>query len=126
MKNWRSVVGALCIVVALMLGAFAGFAYARPGVVGASPNAGTRGEDRRLVSAFDEQQKALEAGSTTGLAVKDNSGPQSLVDTQPLEITAPGGATAKRVSPEEQRDAQRQQQEYKIKSDHGTITLRHE
>src|SRR5213594_4720605 len=70
MKNWRTMVGALCIIAAMVLGAFAGLAYARDaGIVGASPAAGTRGEDRHLVSALDPSQTALGNKEAEGLAV---------------------------------------------------------
>ncbi|TLZ50512.1 MAG: ThuA domain-containing protein [Methanobacteriota archaeon] len=58
----------MCIVIAMVLGAFAGLTYAQSGSVGASSAAGTRGEDRHLVSAYDVAQKALPNKAAESLA----------------------------------------------------------
>ena len=98
MRNWRTIVGALCIVLAMVLGAFAGFVYARPGAVGASPDVGARGEDRRLVSARELTQTELSVIDEPGMAV-------SLAGGEPVEIVSPDGASARTLTPTEQRDA---------------------
>jgi len=102
MRNWRTMVGALCIVLAMVLGAFAGLVYGRPGGVGVSPDVGTRGEDRRLLSASDEALQLL-----------DPSVAEQASQTAPLTAaaesvtirSADGTLTARLLTQEEQRSA---------------------
>src|SRR3970040_1224902 len=96
MTEWRRIAGALCIVIAMVLGAFAGLVYARPGAVGVSPDAGTRGEDRRLLSASDEMQKLLDPDQGV-VAESSLTGPTSITEQTP-EIVSPAGAIARPVS----------------------------
>ncbi len=123
MRNWRTLVGALCLVVAMMLGAFAGLVYGGPGGVGVSPSAGTRGEDRRLASAFDEAQKAL--SPTEAQQVDQSATPkvESLLESDAIELISPDGATAKPVSQDEMRDAMMQGAQHVFESQDGTITV---
>ena len=116
--------GALCIVLAMVLGAFAGFVYARDaGLVGASPTAGTRGEDLRVVSAQDELIGAQTLADAEAGAL--GSGPVSLAGDAPIDIVTPDGnlATATPVSQEELKGAWETQT---YESDTGTITIRSE
>ncbi len=106
MRNWRTLAGALCIVVAMVLGAFAGVVYAREaGIVGASPSAGTRGEDRRLMSAFDESMKLMSSEEADQIAA---AAPQTALalDSGAIEtVSADGALTAKAVTPEDMKEA---------------------
>jgi len=56
MTNWGKVVGALCIVLSMVLGAAAGFVYAKPGDVGVSLSAGTRAEKPKMMYLDDDGQ----------------------------------------------------------------------
>ena len=107
MKNWRTLVGALCIVAVMVLGAFAGIALyvAPPSGVSVSPDVGTRGEDRRVVSAFDESQKAMNAQQAAAASLHLPSGPASIVDADRTTSTLPGGLSLKPVSEKELKDA---------------------
>src|SRR3972149_4398844 len=51
MKNWRGTVGAVCIVLAMLLTALAGFVYARPSVGAVSRGGETRGGEPLMVEA---------------------------------------------------------------------------
>src|SRR3990170_9023118 len=98
MANLRTMVGALCIVLAMVLGGFAGFVYARDaGVVGVSPTAGTRDalEQSGAVKLVpDEAATSGDAGETT-LAEVDSV------------RSSDGQEVAKMVTPEEQLEAVR-------------------
>ena len=121
MRDWRRVLGALCIVLAMVLGAFAGFAYARDaGIVSASPEAGARGEDRRLVSAFDEQQVAYDPEEAQ-LLVDDASRTTAFAAGAANEVRSPDGVTALRVTNEERKAAV---QNAVIETQDGTVTVR--
>src|SRR3989304_2978752 len=75
MKNWRKMVGALCIVLAMVLGAFAGFAYAlNAGIVGASPGAGTRdaGGASGPIAFSEETPETPASSGDTSLASSDS------------------------------------------------------
>src|SRR2546427_2872492 len=106
MKNWRTMVGALCIIAAMVLGAFAGLAYARDvGRVGASSAAGTRGEDRHLVSAFDANKVGLSNNEAEKLAAgHDNPAKATLSETTSPEVVASDGrAPVKAVTSEDEK-----------------------
>ena len=104
MRNWRTIVGALCIVLAMVLGAFAGLVYGRPGGVGASSETGTRGEDRRLVSASDELMNGLSLEEANALVAGDSAAtPAAIAGTGQRELVVPGGTAARALSQEEQR-----------------------
>ena len=121
MTEWRRIAGALCIVVAMVLGAFAGFVYARPGAVGVSPDAGTRGEDRRLLSASDEMQKLLDPDQGV-VAESSLTGPTSITEQTP-EIVSPDGAIARPVSLDEEREAVRLSTSH-FEGKDGTVTIK--
>ena len=125
MRNWRTMVGALCIVLAMMLGAFAGFVYARDaGVVGASPEVGTRGEDRRLASAFDEAQKALTVEEAEDLAAGDSGGLASITGSEPIETATPeGNLVARAATLDELKYALQQGQSVHLQTNDGMITV---
>src|SRR5881628_2623261 len=107
MKNWRTVAGALCIVAAMVFGAFAGIRYAASSGVSVSPDQGTRGEDRHLVSAFDENQKVMTAPEAEAFASNVPSGHMSLRDSDPAMVTSSSGLSVKPVSAEELKAALR-------------------
>src|SRR2546428_695582 len=124
MKNWRTMVGALCIIAAMVLGAFAGLAYARDaGIVGASPAAGTRGEDRHLVSALDPSQTALGNKEAEGLAAAhDHPATTTLSSTTSPAVTGSDGREAvKQVSPEDAK--QMRVSPHTVQTQDGTITV---
>jgi len=123
MKNWRTVVGALCIVLAMLLGAFAGFAYARPGVVGASPNAGTRAEDRRLTSVFDESQKLLDESAAGEVALSESNEPVSILGSESAKVVSADGLTVDPVSQADLRQNMYEAGHVTFESDDGTITV---
>jgi len=124
MKNWRTMVGALCIVMAMVLGAFAGFVYARPGAVGASPETGMRAEDRRVIALSD-----LEAGPMSleeaQQAEADAQAVRPAASLEPIELTTPDGnvVTARPVTEEEANPAARLLKEQVFESKEGTITV---
>ena len=68
MNNFRRALGALCIVVAMVLGAFGGLSFAQSRLVSDSSATGTRGDDRHLVSAYDLAQNSLPSKEAEGLA----------------------------------------------------------
>ncbi len=123
MRDWRSVAGALCIVLAMVLGVFAGLVYAKPGLVGASPDVGTRAEDRRLMSAFDETQTAIAPDDALALSDASDPGPTSILGAQPSVVTSPDGVTAQRLTPEEQKDAFAQSVAHRQVTKDGTVTV---
>src|SRR3990172_4477333 len=96
MRNWRTMVGALCIVMAMLLGAFAGITYARDaGVVSASSDSGTRGEDRQLVSAADQGQTPLSEEQAKAVAAADDTPTTDAFATPgSAEVTSTAGAVA--------------------------------
>src|SRR3989337_2801215 len=101
MRNWRTVVGALCIVLAMVLGAFAGLVYGRPGGVGVSPDVGTRGEDRR-VSALNALVQPLDPS----VAAETSQGSSQTAAAESVTIqSADGTLTARLLTQEEQRSA---------------------
>src|SRR5256712_1935202 len=122
MKNWRTVVGALCIMAAMVLGAFAGLSYAKSGGVSVSPDLGTRGEDRRLVSAFDEHQKVMTAPEAEA-AASHTSG-LSLLDSQASMTSSSGTVTVKPVSAEELKAALLQGATVTYHGEHGDVSMR--
>src|SRR5436309_15548705 len=107
MKNWRTMGVALCIVAVMVLGAFAGIALyvAPPSDVSVSPNVGTRGDDRRVVSAFDETQNAMNAQQAAAASLHLPSGPASIVDADRTTSTLLGGRSLKPVSEKELEEA---------------------
>ena len=121
MRNRRTMVGALCIVMAMVLGAFAGIVYARPGGVGVSPDVGTRGEDRRLASAFDEMQRALSTEEAEQMA-NSEVGTASILESAPIEMTTSDGVTARPITLEESRWVA-EHSTHVIEDDDGTITV---
>src|SRR3990172_5794192 len=123
MKNWRTVVGALCIVLAMLLGAFAGFAYARPGVVGASPNAGTRAEDRRLTSVFDESQKLLDESAAGEVALSESNEPVSILGSESAKVVSADGLTVDPVSQADLRQNMYEAGHVTFESDDATVTV---
>src|SRR2546427_4617447 len=110
MKNWQTMVGALCIVAVMVLGAFVGIAlYVAPSRdVSVSPDLGTRGEDRKVVSAFDEGQKAMNAAQAQAASLHLPSGPASVIDADRTTSSLPGGLSMKPVSVQEFKQALRQ------------------
>ncbi len=122
MKNWRTVVGALCIMAAMVLGAFAGLSYAKSGGVSVSPDLGTRGEDRRLVSAFDEHQKVMTAPEAE--AVASHTSGLSLLDSQASMTSSSGTVTVKPVSAEELKAALLQGATVTYHGEHGDVSMR--
>ncbi len=121
MRNWRTMVGALCVVLAMLLGAFAGFTYARDaGVVSASSDSGTRGEDRRLVSAEDQAQTPLSDGQAKAIvAGNDKPATAASATLGNAEVTSADGAVAKAVTPEDQKAAM---QKHAPLTDHTVVT----
>src|SRR3989304_300198 len=94
MKNWRKMVGALCIVLAMVLGAFAGFAYARnAGIVGASPGAGTRdaGGASGPIAFSEETPETPASSGDTSLASSD-----SVVASDGQDVARKGSAAERR------------------------------
>src|SRR5436190_8290115 len=109
-KNWRTVALALCITMVMVLGAFAGLAtvIAPSGAsVGVSPNIGTRGEDRRLMSAFDESHTAMSTGDAETFAANPHAyaGPAAAVAADPGAQATTLGPALKPVSQEELKRA---------------------
>src|SRR3990170_8334798 len=123
MRNWRTIVGALCIVLAMVLGAFAGFVYARPGGVGASSETGTRAEDRRVIALSD-----LEAGPMTleeaQTAEADANAVRPAANLEPIEMVTPDGnvVTATPLT-EEANPVPQLQKEQVFESEDGRITV---
>ena len=120
MKNWRTLVGALCIVFAMVLGAFAGVTYARDsGGVSASSSAGTRGDDTRLVSAQDVMQTPLTPGEAQKVA-SDSPESQVLASADGAQVTSPdGSAVAKHVTAQDEKAAM---EKHAPITDHTVVT----
>src|SRR3990170_814297 len=120
MKNWRTLVGALCIVFAMVLGAFAGVTYARDsGGVSASSSAGTRGDDTRLVSAQDMLQTPLTPGEAQKVA-SDSPESQVLASADGAQVTSPdGSAVAKHVTAQDEKAAM---EKHAPITDHTVVT----
>src|SRR5437867_1425900 len=121
MKNWRTVAGALCIVAAMVFGAFAGIRYAASSGVSVSPDQGTRGEDRHLVSAFDENQKVMTAPEAEALA--SHSSGLSLLESQPATVSS-SGITVKPVTQEQLKEALQAGGTVTYHGEHGDISMR--
>ena len=73
MKYWRTLAGALFIVVVMVLGALGGLVYTGPGTDNAPLDEGTRSSEPRLVEAgtgrswsLSEVEKMLEQGTQPG------------------------------------------------------------
>src|SRR3972149_4037119 len=112
MREWRKAIGALCIVFAMVLGAFAGFAYARnAGIVGASPGAGTRdaGGASGPIAFSEETPETPSSSGDTSLAKSDSV------------VASDGQDVARKVSAAELRQAVRDGL-YNVQTDDGMIT----
>jgi len=94
MKNWRTLVGALCIWRSWCSGVRGIASITRPGDVSVSPDLGRR-RDRRVMSAFDEGQKAMNAAQAQAAALHLPAGPASIVDGTRTASSLPGGMTLK-------------------------------
>src|SRR5712691_2875145 len=123
MTNWRTVVGALCIVAVMVLGAFAGIRYAASSGVSVPSDSGTRGEDRHLVSAFDENQKVMTAPEAEAFASHIPSSGLSLLEAQPTTVTS-SGVSVKPVSAEQLKTALREGATVTYHDAHGTVSMR--
>jgi len=126
--NWRTSVAALCIVMVMVLGAFAGLAIAiaPPGGVSVSPDVGTRGEDQRLMSASDESHKAMTAGEAETFAANPHaqSGPATFVDSDPGVQATTGGPVLKPVSQRDLKDALVQGATVTYNGEEGKVEMR--
>ena len=123
MKNWRTAVGALCIIVAMMLGAFAGITYARDaGVVSASQDTGTRGEDRTVVSALDPSHPLSDTDVQT--LASHRATPGSFANVASKDIVTPDGTVeGKRVTAEDMKTMMRDITKHTVTTKDGSITV---
>jgi len=121
MRPWRTMVGALCIVLAMVLGVFAGFVYARDaGIVGVSPTVGARGEDQRLVSALNPDE-ALTSEQADELLAADALPAQTSLSDSDLAVSAVPDEAARPVTIEERREVLRYA--VTVESDVGTLAV---
>src|SRR6266540_3051919 len=125
MNDLRRVAGALCIVVAMVLGAFGGLSFAQSRLVSDSSSTGTRGDDRHLVSAYDLAQNSLPSKEAEGLAAAhDRPTSQTLAgEASPEVIGTNGVAAAKAVTPEDEKQAMSQLTDHTVKVKDGSIRV---
>src|SRR5712691_254366 len=123
MTNWRTVVGALCIVAVMVLGAFAGIRYAASSGVSVPSDSGTRGEDRHLVSAFDENQKVMTAPEAEAFASHIPSSGLSLLEAQAATVSS-GGITLKPVTQGQLKEALQAGGTVTYHGEHGDVSMR--
>ncbi len=120
--NSRTIVGALFIVVAMVLGAFGGLAYARDAGVGVSPNTSPLGADVRAVSMVDLAKKMLQSASDEEKATSIGG---SVLDAPLEDVKAPDGTVvATAATPDVLRTALMNVGDVKrYEMDGGTITV---
>src|SRR3972149_1472045 len=87
MRDWKRIVGALCIVASMALGAVAGFVYVRLGAAPVEPDAGTRSE---AAEPFNLDGSPAMTEETDG---ETSNGPIAFADPNAL----PAGLTMKTV-----------------------------
>ena len=121
MRNWRTMVGTLCIVLAMVLGVFAGFVYARDaGIVGVSPTVGARGEDQRLVSALNPTELLTPEQADAMLEAQEMAKQTSLLGSDLAQPAVPDDA-ARAVTTEERREVLKSA--VTVQADDGSLTV---
>ena len=96
MKDLRRIVGALCIVASMVLGAFAGFAFAQPGVSSAPSTPETRSGTLMVGTGPNEMYTPEEAKSLLARSAEasaEASGMSDGANANPDALSAAGLTT---------------------------------